>query len=344
VFTKPLIAAAAAAGIVVTAGPALAADSGLYGASDPTYDGVYRQSMSILSLKAAGAKVPTSAVRWLKRQQCADGGYLAYRADTTAACPAPDATTFSGQESNATAMAAAALWATGNKSRARKAVAWLTDHRNSDRGWAYYPAEGATSDTNSTALAHGALALVRGKHKTPYLRSVQQRCDAGKDARGGLSFDTSSDAVNDNATAQAAWILSGGLDLQARPSVGSVPRLVCKGQGKEQASVRDAALGYLNKRLVQVKGELPYGGGYPGTDYAGAAAATLALRDSGAGRKAVRTTTRFLRKSAEQWITASGDDAPGALAMLILVEQRDGANPTARQQALVKRLGKTLTR
>ena len=54
---KPLLAATAAAGVLLTAAPAQASDTGLYGAGDATYDGVYRQSLAILSLKASGQKI-----------------------------------------------------------------------------------------------------------------------------------------------------------------------------------------------------------------------------------------------------------------------------------------------
>ena len=49
-------------------------------------------------------KPPTSAVDWLTGQQCADGGFAAYRADATKAC---DAKTM--LDTNATAAAVQAL-------------------------------------------------------------------------------------------------------------------------------------------------------------------------------------------------------------------------------------------
>lgn len=343
-FTKTLITVTAVGGVLLGATPALAGDADLYGTADPTFDGVYRQSLSILALNASDQKVPASAVRWLKKQQCSDGGFMAYRADVSVACQAPDPINYAGQDSNSTALAAVALLETGNKAQARKAAKWLAEHQGADGGWAYYPAAGSTSDTNSTALAIGSLTAVRGPQQATYLRSVQQRCStAQKKMRGGLAFDTSFPEVNDNATSQAAWILGGGLALPApRPIARSSPKLSCKGTQKNKASTQQAALGYLNARLEQVNGKLPYGGGYPGTDFAGASAATLALANAGAGRKAVKTTTRFLEDSATEWITANGDDAPGALAMLILVADATGDNPRNFGGVnLVKRLAKS---
>lgn len=342
-LTKTLIVTATAGGLLLGATPAMANDSGLYGQTDATFDGAYRQSLSILGLAANEIRVPTPAIKWLKRQQCSDGGFEAYRADTSIPCQRPNATTFSGQDTNTTSLAAVALWHTGNRKQARQAVKWLAKRENSDGGWAYYPGAGATSDTNSTALTLGALGVVRGKQNASYLRGVQQRCEAPKKLRGGIAFDPSSSEVNDNSTAQTAWTLGGGLTLPAPVKIKkSSPRLKC-GVAKK-GSTRAASLGYLNKRLSAVKGELPFGGGFPGTDYAGAAQATVALANAGAGRKAVKTTTRFLQKSANEWIAANGSDAPGALGLLMLVADSTGGNAKNFGGVnLPKRLAKTLT-
>jgi hypothetical protein len=101
-------------------------------------------------------------------------------------------------------------------------------------------------------------------------------------------------------------------------------------------------LSWLGKRLNQTGGKLPYGGGYPGTDYSATATAALALANAGAGRKAVRTTVKALKSEAEAWITAAGDDAPGSLALLILVANATGENPKDFGGVnLIKRLAAT---
>ena len=322
--SKTLITTATAAGVLLATAPALAGDAGLYGSSDPTFDGVYRQSLSVLALEASDRKVPASAIKWLKKQQCADGGFEAYRSDAASPCQTPDPSSFSGQDSNSTALAAAALWHTGNRKQARRAANWLDARQNADGGWAYYPGPGAISDTNSTAISLGALKLVRNSEKGGYLRSVQRRCGAPKRLRGGMAFDTSSRTVNDNATSQAAWTLGGGMALPKPVRIKrSSPKLRC---ATKKTSTQRAAIGYLNKRLSAVKGDLPFGGGFPGTDYAGTATATIALANAGAGRASVRTTTRFLKRSAKTWVTASGADSPGSLALLILVADSTGNN------------------
>ena len=56
---------------------------GLFGQQDPTYDGVYRQSLSLIALDAAGARVPTPPFEWLQRQQCDNGRFPSYTDLTT---------------------------------------------------------------------------------------------------------------------------------------------------------------------------------------------------------------------------------------------------------------------
>ena len=54
---------------------------------------------------------------------------------------------------------------------------------------------------------------------------------------------------------------------------------------------------------------------------------TIALAESGVGRKAVTKTTKYLKKSSDTWVTANGSDSPAALAMLILLADATGENP-----------------
>jgi hypothetical protein len=320
----------------------MAGDAGLYGKGDPTFDGVYRQSLSILALKSTDRKVPATALRWLKKQQCADGGFQAYRAPGDACRPA-DAVNLTGQELNSTALAVAALHHTGNRAEARKAAKWIATKRNDDGGYAYFPATGATSDAASTALAVAAQRLVGRKASDVYLRELQKRCDAPAAQRGGLPFDASLSDVNDGATAQSAYFLGGGLALPAPTRAASTtPGLVCKGSQRNRASLDRAARGYLAERLLAQKGALPYGGGFPGTDYAASATAVLALADAGVGRAPIRTGTRFLARDAQAWITGGGEDAPGSLALLMLVADATGKDPKDFGGInLVKRLAAT---
>ena len=132
---------------------------GLYGTTDPTYDGVYRQSLAILGLEAAGRTPAPEAVQWLLNQQCADGGFSSYK--STVACPAFDSVAFTGgRDSNATAMAVSALEWIGTPASiaaATKAATYLRGVQQSDGGWELYPGSGLGTDPNSTGLVLLAL-------------------------------------------------------------------------------------------------------------------------------------------------------------------------------------------
>lgn len=115
-ITSVLAAVAATAlSVSLLAAPAQAADTGLYGNTDPTSDGVFRQSLAILGLTASGLRPAPSAVQWLKDQQCANGAFQSYRADTSTPCAPSDPAAFTGPDTNSTALAAMALQASGER-------------------------------------------------------------------------------------------------------------------------------------------------------------------------------------------------------------------------------------
>ena len=87
---------------------AVSPDAGLFGSMDPTYDGVFRQSVAVLALAPLN-KVPAESVTWLKSQQCLDGSFEEYRKSIRTACATPDPVKFTGADSNATALAVMAL-------------------------------------------------------------------------------------------------------------------------------------------------------------------------------------------------------------------------------------------
>jgi len=149
-----------AAALAATAAPAFAAASaspapvtvpaGLYGKSDPTYDGVWRQGLSLIALHTQGVTPAASAISWLTGQQCADGGWPSYNADPAKGC------TPATEDTNATSVAVQALVALGGHDAAvGKAVAWYKKVQNADGGWSDNP--GTPSDGNSTGLVVAAL-------------------------------------------------------------------------------------------------------------------------------------------------------------------------------------------
>ena len=122
------VIAAAAIGLVAVArltaqGAATPTNVGLYGSTDPTYDGVFRQSLAILGLHAAGKTPDPTAITWLLDQQCADGGFSSYNPAPAKGCPKYDPSAYTGGvDTNATSLALQALLATGHSKEAAKAA------------------------------------------------------------------------------------------------------------------------------------------------------------------------------------------------------------------------------
>ncbi len=326
------------------AAPAPAVPAGLYGAQDPTYDGVYRQSLSLLALRGAGVTPSPSAVAWLLAQQCVDGGFPSFRSASTTSC-AP-----AQEDSNATAVAVQALVALGQGTQASRGAAWVLAHLSSkDGGIGYNP--GNASDANSTGLALSALAAAgvtppASPSPQDLLRSLQLGCSAPEASRGGLDYQVQKTPVaNDSATTQALFGLSGGvLPLAASIPTADAPALPCPAGATDAASSQAAAAGYLALRLTANGGALPSAFG-SGSDLGTTADAALALAASGRGGDALALTATRLAAVAPVWPKdAKGTDRPAALAKLALVAQATGGNPRSFGGTdLVTRLERTLT-
>ena len=183
---------------------------GLYGADDPTYDGVFRQSLAILGLDAAGASVPAAAIGWLIDQQCdtpttAAGGWQAYRVDLGVPCDAPDPVLFVGPDTNATAMAVAATVAAGGAADVNAALTFLAGAEGSGGAWPYIP--GGDVDPNSTALVAIALqtAGADASGARAALATWQIGCAAPAEDRGAYASPFSDGFPDLFATRQAIW-------------------------------------------------------------------------------------------------------------------------------------------
>jgi LPXTG-motif cell wall-anchored protein len=356
-----LVTAAAFTGLSAFPGLATAASAatttdpakvGLYGSQDPTFDGVYRQSLAILALVAAGGTPAPEAVTWLKKQQCADGGFESFRSPLTAACLAPSSTVFHGEDSNSTAIAAQALHALGDATDASRAVTWLGNRLNSDGGWAYYPdgAAGNASDANSTALGLSAFyALGRalpknGSNVSPldFLQTLQVGCSGTAADQGAFTFFGS---ANDYASVQAALAVVGGfLPVAFASGDNAEPVIACPASTLTQAQAADAASGYLARRLQANGNAIPDSVNPAKTDYASTANAVLALVRIGHGSGQVTAALGVLAANQLAFTHASGADVPGALADLILAAVAGGQNPaTFGGSNLVSRLQATVT-
>ncbi len=181
---------------------------GRVGVQSPLYDGTYRQGLALAALSVVTPR-PASitpgtgqsleelpVVAWLLDQQCSDGAFMAYRADTSTDC-VEDPSTWTYKDSNGTAMAALGLVAVGAVTPVDPS-AWLTSVRGDDGGWGAFPPGPTTpSDANSTGLVIAALeALGQAPDATAYevLRSFQLGSSAPAADQGAFfyqSWDTS---------------------------------------------------------------------------------------------------------------------------------------------------------
>ncbi|MEZ0068289.1 hypothetical protein ABIA32_004313 [Streptacidiphilus sp. MAP12-20] len=329
--------AVSAAVLIGAAGPALAASAspapvtvpaGLYGKSDPTYDGVWRQSLSILALHTQGVTPAASAVNWLTKQQCADGGWPSYNPDPAKAC-AP-----ATEDTNATAVAVQALTALGGHDDAvAKAVAWYKNVQNKDGGWSYNP--GAASDANSTALAVTALAAAKtdpatvaknGKTAVQGLAAFQLGCSAPAAQQGAFAYQPDKNgklAANGLASAQGAL----GAEQAFLPVAASTASAAAS------AACSDPAASAANYLAVQLKSGQEHltqalAGAAPSPDYAATAWAVLALAHQGRLADA-QGAMGWLRQNGQAWTQGDhGAASPSALSLLILAAQATGTDAT----------------
>nr|BEK63297.1 hypothetical protein KPHV_05240 [Kitasatospora purpeofusca] len=186
------------------------------------YSNAFGQSLALIALQRTPGGAPASAVDFLAAAQCADGGFpIAFGQPTCTA------------DTDATALAAQALAATGRSAKAKAGLDWLTAHQNTDGGFA--AAGATTSNANSTGLATSALLpggrFISGLKGWSSLVKLQQGCSADPAVRGAVAYDASgfNPANVTRATAQAVLGLSGqGLaGLSAHGARPSAPTLAC---------------------------------------------------------------------------------------------------------------------
>ncbi|MFF8829237.1 prenyltransferase/squalene oxidase repeat-containing protein [Streptomyces sp. NPDC015131] len=323
--------------------PSPAVPAGLYGTKDPTYDGVWRQSLAFMAQQVSGVEPSRSAVSWLMGQQCDSGGFASYRPDPARTCDPKTVL-----DTNATAVAVQALSGvdrpeadkpgTDPVSKAMDAgAAWLKGVQNPDGGWGYNP--GSPSDANSTSLVISSLAALGHRPgdieskagKTPYdaLLRFAIPCDA-KQGAGAFAYqpDPKTGALVANGDATAAAVLAGlGKDLQTR-GVRTEQPPTCERQAEptaERAARNGAA--YLTGALART-GHLdlpPMPGAAttaPQPDFGNTADAVIALGAAGQ-TQAARTSLGWLEKNAVPWAKESG---PAAWAQLILAAHTAGAD------------------
>jgi hypothetical protein len=227
VLAAPFALAAPAGQAATTTDPA---QVGMYGAPNRLFrefDAVFNHAIAVLGLTAAGGVVDPLAVDWIVKQQCADGGYVAFRADLAAPCPAPDSAAFTGEDTNSTALAALALRAIGRTTEAARAEQWLEARRSPDGGWAYYPDGAAASDPNSTGVVLMALSGAgTALDASVYGASAQVPCGSADEG----AFDYF--GPNDLASAQGVLGFAGGVLPPTAPGswADDAPAVLCPAQ------------------------------------------------------------------------------------------------------------------
>lgn len=338
----------AATAPAVAAGPSPSASqafpSALYGGTDPTYDGVWRQSLALLAQHTVGVKSPPESVDWLAGQQCANGAFAPYRAEPAEACGAKLMV-----DTNNTAAAVQALAALGgHDAAADKAVAWLKSVQNKDGGWGYAP--GGASDTNSTSVVIGALTAVGEKPEDvrkggqdPYDALVKLALPCDGDGAGAFAFQPDKKGkLAANADATAAGVVGAlGKGLVVQPGSGAQTDAATCTDADSPAPRQAAANGaaYLTKALAKdgyLTSALPGSTDQP--DYGNTADAVVALAAQGQAAQA-KQPLRWLERNSATWAAKSG---PAAYAQLIFAAHATGTDPRDFGGAdLVKQLNAT---
>ncbi|MDN3020556.1 prenyltransferase/squalene oxidase repeat-containing protein [Streptomyces sp. S.PB5] len=325
----------AATAVIGTATPAVAASpapspsvaipDGLYGKADPAFDGVWRQSLALIAQHRADVEPAAEAVDWLVGQQCADGAFAAFRADTGKACDAKTQV-----DTNSTAAALQALAAVGGHDiEISKARTWLRSVQNKDGGWGYTP--GGASDANSTSVVIGALNALGGypaSHVSKYGKSpFDALLDLSLPCAQGGAFAYQPDkkgklAANADATAAAVVGAMGMGMLTAQAEDGT--KGGCTDSANPEQAAANGGGAYLARAVRKdgyLKSSLPGSEDQP--DYGNTADAVVALAVQG-GEKAAQKPLRWLEKNSAAWARQSG---PAAYAQLIIAADVAGADP-----------------
>jgi hypothetical protein len=303
--------------------------SGLFGTADATYDGTYRQSYALMGLQATGAPMPQAAIDWLIDQQCANGSFTAYREDTAGPCPAPNLTTYTGPDTNSTALAAMALKAVGKQAAANRAIRWLRGQQFPGGGWEWIA--GLGPDSVSTGLALQALRGVPGtgqerQRAVNFLRRHVQGCDAPVASRFGVVFQITDPAMNPDplSASQALVGLSGTLPVNPRPQRAGGPPITCRADDRVATPKSAVARGLI--RAINAGGGTIESAFAPGeTDWNATALATLGLISARQGGIATRSSISALRSGVNDYIGA--DDRPAAMGTLLLITYATNTSP-----------------
>ena len=328
-----VVAAAAAPAAAASVTTHNKADVGLFGASDPSFDGAFRQSLGLLAEQAAGVR-DQAAITWLVSQQCPDGGWTAYRADLSKPCPATDLTAFTGEDSNSTALAVEALHALGVTPK-YDAIAFLHSLQDSDGGFPLL--KGSGTDPNSTGVVvqaikavgqdpAGAAWTLSGKTPMDALASFWLGC--GTSDPGAYASPYSSGHGDLVGTVQAVWGATETAFPFTTSATSAQPAPDCSGGAPTPTSAQqgaDAAT-WLTSKLQ--------GGGYLTTgsspDYSLTAQGVLAMAATVTNSAGIDKAMTYLAANVHSAVLdAKGVVSPGALGYLALAAHATGQSETS---------------
>ncbi|MGP4086338.1 prenyltransferase/squalene oxidase repeat-containing protein [Streptomyces sp. KR55] len=310
-----------------SASPSVAIPSGLYGSTDPSFDGVWRQSLALLAQDTVGVEPAAKAVDWLTGQQCANGAFAPFRADPAKPCDAKTPV-----DTNMTAAAVQALAALGGHDAAiGEAVTWLKSAQNKDGGWGY--TAGGPSDTNSTSLVIGALTAVGEQPKdvvksgkSPYDALLELAVPCDEDGGGAFAYQPGKKGeLAANADATAAGVLAAlgkGMAPRAADKVSTGSSCADSDLTPPQAAAGGAA---FLARAIEKDGHLKsaLAGAEDQPDYGNTADAVVALAAQGGAEQAAKPL-KWLEENGPAWAEQSG---PSAYAQLIFAAHATGSDP-----------------
>jgi hypothetical protein len=299
---------------------------GIFGPQNPTYDGVDRQATALLGLVAVGAKVPQVSLDWLLRQQCADGSFTAFREDTSVPCGAPDLVSYTGPNTNSTALAAMALNSLANRDAkgvrgarkaAKQAVAWLVAQQQSDGGWEWLA--GLGSDSTSTAMTLAAIGKPKSRtHRrgVAFLRTTMQ---AGMDC--GVQFTSDSPVIDPLSTSWTFLATQGSLPYAAHRGARSLTPCT-----ETQGNVR-ASGSWLASTLIQGDGQVPSAFEPGSTDWNVTALATLGMTQRHGSTRAMRLGLAALKANVDDYVDEAGVARAAPLGTLLMVAHATRSDP-----------------
>ncbi|MEY3732774.1 MAG: hypothetical protein RL347_133 [Actinomycetota bacterium] len=327
-----VIVSAVAMAVGMTSLPAQGAEPvnrGLFGSQDPTYDGVYRQAYALMGLAAIDERAPRITIEWLLSQQCADGSFVAYRADLDVPCPEPDPAAYTGPDTNSTSLAALALLEHGETRAAQRAIDWLKRIQLPGGGWGYV--EGSPADSNSTALSLEAIESVPGTQAQQraakrWLTRQIAPCSAPVGERFGIRYQPG--ALPDGiSSSQGLLALTDALPVRELSQRNALPSVTCTANGKP-ANAALAVARWVGATINTNAGSIPDPFTDGASDWNSTALGIVGMVASRTSGRATQLALTSLQANAEDYVNDGTGDRPAALGTLLLVTTATGSDAT----------------